>query len=89
MRDDRTMHIVAEAERLYSEWQIRQSLGQSLSAEEQARLFELQRALPDFDIGDPFGGPLDLYEQCADEIEDALMGVIERLNEQPGAGAED
>ena len=86
LRGDRVMDDVAEAERLYSEWQVRQALGQQLSAEEQARLFELQRSLPNFDIADPFGGSLALYEQCADEIEDALLSVVDKLEDEEGGG---
>lgn len=86
LRGDRVMEDVAEAERLYSEWQVRQALGQQLSAEEQARLFELQRTIPNFDIADPFGGSLALYEQCADEIEDALLSIVEKLGDDETGG---
>ncbi|WP_256759199.1 low molecular weight protein arginine phosphatase [Cohnella sp. WQ 127256] len=79
LRGDPVMDDVAEAERLYSEWQVRQVLGQNLSSEERTRLFELQRSIPDFDIADPYGGPLSLYEQCADEIEDILMTLVDKL----------
>ncbi|QMV41767.1 low molecular weight protein arginine phosphatase [Cohnella cholangitidis] len=80
LRGDPVMDDVAEAERLYTEWQVRQALGQNLTAEERERLIELQRRIPDFDIADPFGGPLSLYEQCADEIEDTLMALVEKLD---------
>ncbi|WP_239615787.1 low molecular weight protein arginine phosphatase [Cohnella mopanensis] len=80
LRGDPVMDDVAEAERLYSEWQVRQTLGQNLTPEERARLFELQRRIPDFDIADPFGGPLSVYEQCADEMEDILMTLVEKLD---------
>lgn len=80
LKDDAVMDDVAEAESLYTEWQVRQALGQQLSAQEQARLFELQRRIPNFDIADPFGGSLALYEQCADEIEDALLNIVEKLD---------
>ncbi|KIL36634.1 protein tyrosine phosphatase [Cohnella kolymensis] len=80
MRGEAAMDDVAEAERLYSEWQMRQALGQDLTEAERARLFELQRRIPDFDIADPFGGPLAFYEQCADEIEDALLTVVEKID---------
>ncbi|BBI36238.1 low molecular weight protein arginine phosphatase [Cohnella abietis] len=80
LRGDPVMDDVAEAEQLYSEWQVRQALGQNLSTEQRARLFELQRNIPDFDIADPFGGPLTLYEQCADEIEDILLTLVDKLD---------
>lgn len=83
LRGDPVMDDVAEAERLYSEWQVRQALGQNLTAEERTRLFELQRRIPDFDVADPFGGPLALYEQCADELEDVLMTLVDKLDVDP------
>jgi protein-tyrosine-phosphatase len=82
IRGEAAMDDIAEAERLYSEWQVRQALGQDLSDAERARLFELQRRIPDFDIADPFGGPLAFYEQCADEIEDALLTVVEKIDRE-------
>jgi len=80
LRGDPVMDDVAEIERLYSEWQVKQALGQSLTDEERSRLLELERRIPNFDIADPFGGPLPLYEQCADEIEDILMTLVDKLD---------
>jgi protein-tyrosine-phosphatase len=40
LRGDPVMDDVAEAERLYTEWQVRQALGQNLNSEERARLLE-------------------------------------------------
>lgn len=82
LRGDPVMDDVAEAERLYSEWQVKQLLGEALTDEEKARLFELQRTIPDFDIADPFGGPLSLYERTADEIEDILMTLIDKWDRE-------
>jgi len=79
---DPVMGDVAEAERLYSEWQVRQALGQKLTTEEHSRLFELQNRIPDFDIVDPFGGSLSLYESCADEIEVILLNIVDKLDEE-------
>lgn len=86
LEGDPGMDDVAEAESLYTEWQVRQALGQQLTAAEQARLFELQRRIPNFDIADPFGGSLALYEQCADEIEDALLAIVEKLADDETGG---
>lgn len=86
MHGEAVMDDVAEAERLYCEWQVRQALGQDLSDAERARLFELQRRIPDFDVADPFGGPIALYEQCADEIEDALLTVVEKMDGETKKG---
>jgi len=83
LRGDPVMDDVAEAERLISEWQVKRLLGQSLMEEEEARLRELQRRIPDFDIADPFGGPLSLYERTADEIEDILLTLIDKWDREP------
>ncbi|MFC5403566.1 low molecular weight protein arginine phosphatase [Cohnella soli] len=83
LRGDPVMDDVAELERLYSEWQVKQALGQNLSIEERTRLLELQRRIPDFDVADPFGGSLALYEQTADEIEDVLLTLIDKLDQDP------
>jgi protein-tyrosine phosphatase len=77
--DDRMRQDLEEAERLYTEWQIRRATGGELEEADRARLEELQRRLPDFDVADPFGGPLDEYERSAEEIRGALMRVVSRL----------
>jgi protein-tyrosine phosphatase len=45
-------------------------------------IFLLREFLPrnlEVEIPDPFGGPLSLYEQCRDEIVEAVPSVIEYL----------
>jgi protein-tyrosine phosphatase len=70
----------AEAASLHAERQMREALGGSLTEEQRKRLAELERKWPDFDVADPFGGPLDLYEQSAREIEGALRAALDRLS---------
>jgi len=72
---------IAELERLYTEWHVRQAIGEKLSDEERARLLELEGRMPDFDIADPFGGSLDTYRKVADELEAALDKLAEKLAE--------
>jgi len=81
LQGDPRLEDVAEAERLYGEWQIRRATGQPMAKGDQKRLMELQRDLPDFDIADPYGGSLEMYEQSADEIYEALQRVVERLGD--------
>lgn len=76
---DPVMEDVAEAERIFAEWQVRQALGESLPEADRKRLLELQRRLPDFDIADPYGGPPEVYERCADEIAEALGKLLDKL----------
>ncbi|MBB6669932.1 low molecular weight protein arginine phosphatase [Cohnella nanjingensis] len=71
-RDHPVMEDIAEAERIYTEWQMQHVLGKPLSDADRAKLQELERRLPSFDIADPFGGPLEAYEACAEEIREAL-----------------
>ncbi|CAM3699809.1 low molecular weight protein arginine phosphatase [Cohnella lubricantis] len=75
------MADLAEAERIYADWQLKQALGESLSAEDRERLLELQRRLPSFDVADPFGGPLEVYESCAEEIAEALEIAASKMAE--------
>jgi protein-tyrosine phosphatase len=70
---------IAELERLYTEWHVRQAIGEKLGDEERARLLELEGRVPDFDIADPFGGSLDTYRKVADELDAALDKLVEKL----------
>ena len=56
---------------------------------ERARIAELEAALPALDIADPFGGDLETYRACADELEAALRKVVDKLraNHSPSEGA--
>jgi protein-tyrosine-phosphatase len=87
-RGEALMDDVAEAERLYAEWQLRQSIGQNMHEADRDRLIELQRKIPDFDIADPFGGTLDVYERSAYEIGEALRRVVDKLD-PPGSRKSD
>ncbi|MFC5647770.1 low molecular weight protein arginine phosphatase [Paenibacillus solisilvae] len=77
--DEQVLADIAELEALYSDWQMKQILGQQLSEEERVRLLQLEQRIPSFDIADPFGGPLHVYEQSAAEIEQALMKLLNKL----------
>lgn len=81
-RDAAVLADIAELETLYTEWHMKQALGQQLSDEERGRLIELEQRIPGFDIADPFGGPIDLYESCADEIEQALIKLVKKLDDR-------
>lgn len=74
------MNDLAEAQRLYADWQVRQALGESLPEADRKRLEELASRLPDLDIADPYGGTPEMYERSADEIWEALDQVVRRLN---------
>jgi protein-tyrosine-phosphatase len=76
------LHGIKERERLYAEWQIKQALGQPISEEERARMDELQASAPDFDINDPFGGPMEDYRQCAEQLEGCLKKLLDRIYDQ-------
>ncbi len=78
-RDDQLMKDLEEAERMYADWQIAQATGRGWSEEKRERLMELQSRLPDFDIADPFGGSLEVYEESAAEIAEAVHRVLDML----------
>ncbi|RAP74038.1 low molecular weight protein arginine phosphatase [Paenibacillus montanisoli] len=77
--DPKVLANIAELEGLYSSWHIKQALGQQLSEEERTRLLELERQMPSFDVDDPFGGSLEVYEQSAAQLEAALRRLLDRL----------
>ncbi|MFF2481269.1 low molecular weight protein arginine phosphatase [Paenibacillus sp. NPDC058071] len=81
-QDETVIEHIHELEQLYSEMHVKQALGQQLSAAERSRLLALEREIPSFDIADPYGGPLDLYRSCANEIERALLKLLDKLRQE-------
>ncbi|AZN38619.1 low molecular weight protein arginine phosphatase [Paenibacillus albus] len=79
--DPEVLERIAELEGILSEWHMNQALGQPLSEAKRARLLELERQMPSFDIEDPFGGPLGVYEQSAAQIQEALKRLLDRLQQ--------
>lgn len=73
---------VEELERLYAQWQVARALGQPIGDGERARMLELERLLPGNDIADPFGGSLEIYGSCADEIAEAVDKLLEVLQRE-------
>lgn len=73
------LEAVAERQRLYSNLQIKQALGEAISEEEIWEVQRLENEIPSFDISDPYGGDRHHYELCAKEIEEALHRVIRKL----------
>lgn len=81
--DAETAALIKEKEELLSELHLKHALGQSISDKEVARLMELEKSTPDFDISDPFGGSKSEYEQCAAEIETCLRKLVDKLKQEP------
>lgn len=77
--DPQAADLIAEMESLIADMQVKRALSQQVTDEERARILTLERKLPDYDIADPFGGPLSLYRTCAEEIEEALLKLIVKL----------
>ncbi|MFF2092534.1 low molecular weight protein arginine phosphatase [Paenibacillus sp. NPDC058174] len=78
-QDDLALADIQELERLYTEMHMKLALGQQLSIEERSRLLELERRIPGTDIADPFGGTLEMYRSCANEIEEGLRKLLGKL----------
>ncbi|TBL72941.1 low molecular weight protein arginine phosphatase [Paenibacillus thalictri] len=77
--DQNVLDAIEELAQLEAELQVKAALSEPITQDELARLRELQRKLPDYDIADPFGGSLDLYRQSAVEIERSLLKLLKRL----------
>src|SRR5690606_3166479 len=69
--------IMQERERLASELQIKQALGETISDKEREQMLALERQAPDYDIADPFGGSAQLYRDSAAEIEKAIRRMLD------------
>ncbi|MFC4777896.1 low molecular weight protein arginine phosphatase [Paenibacillus sp. GCM10023252] len=80
--DDSILSDITELEGLYTDMHMKQVLGQQLTSEERMRLLQLERRIPSFDIGDPFGGSMDMYISCADEIEESLNALLDKLEQK-------
>jgi len=70
-----------ELETLYSELQMQQALCQPIDEGQLKRARQLEMSLPSFDIADPFGGSQSVYDACADELEDAIFKLVDKLIE--------
>jgi len=70
-----------ELETLYSELQMQQALRQPIDEGLLKRARQLEMSLPSFDIADPFGGSQSVYDACADELEDAIFKLVNKLIE--------
>ena len=73
------LEVMDELTSLVADLQIKLASGQQPAREELSRLRELQQQVPSLDIQDPFGGPLGVYKQTAEEIQTAIRKVIDRL----------
>lgn len=77
--DPDKLRLLEEHQALIAEMQLQLSLNQPLDEKQKERLLELEEKIPSFDIIDPFGGSMKTYQLCAEEIEQELQRVIEKL----------
>ncbi|MDU0205623.1 low molecular weight protein arginine phosphatase [Paenibacillus sp. MAH-36] len=80
--DQRILQAIEEREKLVTELQLKQALSQTVTVEERNRIYLLEDAIPDYDISDPFGGPLEVYRQTANEISGSLDKLVKKLRER-------
>lgn len=81
-RDPAYVEALQVQEQLVAEMELKRALGQPIPQEDYAKLRDLQRKTPDYDIGDPFGGSLDTYKMAAREIEESLRKLADRLKSE-------
>jgi len=72
---------LARVEALIDRWEHREA--ESVT-KEQEQVDRLDREIRAFDVVDPFGQPLEVYERCAGELEDAVRRLAERLRSEEG-----
>lgn len=68
-----------ELHQLIAELELSKVLGKELSDIQAARLTELLRAIPTYDISDPFGGSRSDYDMTAGEISAALVKLLDKM----------
>lgn len=81
-QDEGVLADIEELEGLYTDMHMQQALGKQLSSAERNRLLELERRIPSFDIVDPFGGSYAIYDSCANEIEAALVRLLDKIGKR-------
>lgn len=79
--DEGAQAKIMEMESLLTDLQLKAALAQPVTEEERTRLLTLERELPNPNIADPYGGTLEVYERCASEIEQCLIRLLDRLQE--------
>lgn len=77
--DEDLQQIITELESLYTDMQMKQILGQPVEEKQRQRLMALERTIPSFDIADPYGGAQSHYDHCADELEEAIFKLVDKL----------
>jgi protein-tyrosine phosphatase len=79
LMDEQIALLLDEMNQIYAEVELQFSLGQNVREEQRARLYALEKQLPSLDIVDPFAGSLDMYRQCALDIENHLRMLAQKL----------
>lgn len=77
--DETLQNQLKELETIYTELQMQQALGQPIDEGKRRRAQQLEMAMPSFDVADPFGGSQSIYDACADELEDAIFKLVDKL----------
>lgn len=84
--DAEIVSAILERERLITDLQVKQALAQRVTPEEKSRIQLLEDLMPDYDISDPFGGPIQFYRRTAVEIEESLRKLIVKLKDGSNQG---
>jgi len=77
--EEEVQELIREKEQFISELQLKQALGETITAADYERLKDLEFQTPSDDVADPYGGTRADYELCAAEIEDALRKLLPKL----------
>ncbi|MEK4513150.1 low molecular weight protein arginine phosphatase [Paenibacillus anaericanus] len=77
--DKAVLNDQEELHQLIAELELSKVLGKELSDIQTARLTELLRAIPTYDISDPFGGSRSDYDMTAGEISAALVKLLDKM----------
>ncbi|MNO56411.1 Low molecular weight protein-tyrosine-phosphatase YwlE [compost metagenome] len=69
-----------ELQQLIADVELDRALGNLQNEAKIQRINEIARRLPVYDISDPFGGPREIYDRAAAEIQEALGKLLDKLD---------
>lgn len=69
-----------ELQQLIADVELDRALGNLQNEAKIQRINEIARRLPVYDISDPFGGPREIYDRVAAEIQEALGKLLDKLD---------
>jgi protein-tyrosine phosphatase len=79
--DEQVLADLMTLEEKIADWQMRMALGEKIPDADRDEIIALQQRIPNMDISDPYGGSLEEYRRCAEEIHRSLIKLLRRAGD--------